>query len=81
MEEDLCFIPHIFIKNAKIEVNFGQQQYPWFTPPDDFHLMNQGEVNCRLIQNPRVSSNILTGMGLKSFNQSDNFDHGFQVQC
>ena len=61
MEESLCFIPHISMKNSKVEVNFGQQQYPWHSPPSSFHLMNQPEVNCKLIQNPRCPVNILTG--------------------
>ena len=61
MEEGLCFVPHLSLKNAKVEVNFGQQQYPWHSPPDTFHLINQPEVNCRLIPNPRVQVSILTG--------------------
>ena len=60
MEESLCFIPHLFIKNTKVEVNFGQQQYPWHAPLGNHHLMNEGDVNCRLIPNPRVQVNKLT---------------------
>ena len=33
MEEQMTFVPHIFLKNMKVEVNFGQQQYPWHSPP------------------------------------------------
>ena len=29
----MTFVPHIFLKNMKVEVNFGQQQYPWHSPP------------------------------------------------
>lgn len=60
MEESLCFIPHLFIKNTKVEVNFGQQQYPWHTPLGNHHLMNEAEVNCKLIATPRVQVNKLT---------------------
>jgi len=60
MEEHMTFVPHIFLKNLKVEINFGQQQYPWHPPPASFSLLNSAEVDCVPIFPTRAQINILT---------------------
>ena len=56
----MTFVPHIFLKNMKVEINFGQQQYPWHSPPAGFSLLNSSEVECIPIFASRAQINILT---------------------
>ena len=60
MEERFAYVPHIFFKGFKVEVNFGQQQYPWHSPPSDSHLLNSADVDCIPIFATRAQINILT---------------------
>jgi hypothetical protein len=60
MEESMTFVPHLFLKNMEVEINFGQQQYPWHSPPATYSLLNSSEVNCVPIFATRAQINILT---------------------
>lgn len=35
LPEDFVLFPHLLSRNTKFEVNFGQNDEPWFQPPED----------------------------------------------
>lgn len=35
LPEDVTLFPHILTRNTKFEINFGQNEEPWFPTPED----------------------------------------------
>ena len=60
MEEHLTFVPHVFIKNCSLELNFGQCDKPFATIPENFCLLNEEGIECEEIKTASPTINLLT---------------------
>lgn len=60
MEEHLTFVPHVFIKNCSLELNFGQCDKPFSTIPENFCLLNEEGIECEEIKTASPTINLLT---------------------
>jgi hypothetical protein len=60
MEEHLSFVPHVFIKNCSVELNFGQQKRTFSKIPEGFNLLNEEGIECEEIKTASAMINLLT---------------------